>query len=288
MDGVLSATQSPATRDSGAAVPSGPSILITGASSGIGRALAETLAAPDVTLHLSGRNPDRLDDVAAACRGRGATVNAATLDVRDAAAMGAWIAEGGRFDLVIANAGISAGTGERTPESLAQVRGIFATNLDGVLNTVLPAIEIMLRQPAAADGVRGRIAVIASIAAFIAAPGAPAYAASKAAVDAWTVASAPTLRAHGIALTSVCPGYIRSGMTAGNQFPMPGLMDADRAARIILRGIAAGRMRVTFPWWMGLAARAGGLLPPRLLGWIMANRIGKAPEPARQQEETGT
>ena len=80
------------------------------------------------------------------------------------------------------------------------------------------------------------------------------------------VATAPAARRNGIVLTSVCPGFITTAMTAGYQFPMPGLMDADRAARIILRGVAASRMRVVFPRWMGLAARAAGMLPPRVMG----------------------
>ena len=70
---------------------------------------------------------------------------------------------------------------------------------------------------------------------------------------------------RGILLTSICPGFIRTAMTAGYQFPMPGLMDAERAAHIILRAVAAGRTRIAFPWWMGLAARLAGLLPPSLV-----------------------
>jgi NAD(P)-dependent dehydrogenase (short-subunit alcohol dehydrogenase family) len=253
------------------------SVLITGASSGIGAALAHELAAPGVTLHLSGREAGRLAAVAAACRARGAIAQDAVLDVTDAAAMAAWIAGCGRLDLVVANAGISAGAGEKAPESPAQTRAIFATNLDGVLNTVLPALDVMRGQPAGADAVRGRIAVIASIAAFVAGAAAPAYCASKAAVDTWTVATALGLRRDGIMLTSVCPGYIRTAMTARNRFPMPGLMNADRAARIILRGVAAGRIRVVFPWYMGLAARIGGLVPPRLVGAVMARLPAKEP-----------
>jgi short-subunit dehydrogenase len=251
------------------------SILITGASSGIGAALATALAAPGVTLHLSGRDPTRLAAVADACRAHGATALAARLDVTDETAMAGWIAAAGVLDLVVANAGVSAGTGDNAPEAPSQVRGIVATNLGGVLNTVLPAMAAMRSQPPGADGVRGRIAVIASIAAFVPAPGAPAYCASKAAVDTWTVATALGARRNGIAMTSVCPGYVRTAMTARNRFPMPGLMDADRAARIILRGLAAGRLRVVFPWWMGLAARLGGLLPPRWLGAAMAGRPDK-------------
>lgn len=251
------------------------SVLITGASSGLGRALAFEHAAPGVVLHLSGRDGVRLDAVATACRARGAAVEARVLDVRDAPAMAAWIGGAGRLDLVVANAGISAGTGRGRAESTAQTRAVFAANLDGMLNTVLPALELMRSQPAGAGGVRGRIAVVASIAAFVPAPGAPAYSASKAAVDAWTVAAAVMAWRDGVRMTSLCPGYVRTAMTARNRFPMPGLMDADRAARIMLRGIAAGRRRVVFPWWMGVAARIVGLLPPRLSGALLSVPPGK-------------
>lgn len=252
------------------------SALITGASSGIGAALASTLAKPGVTLHLSGRDRARLDEVAAACEARGAKVASRVLDVRDQAAMAEWIGAAGRLDLVVANAGISAGTGDGRPETDAQTRAIFAINLDGMLNTVLPAWRAMSIQVPGSDGVRGRIATVASIAAFVAAPGAPSYCASKAAVDAWTVANAPVAAGAGIRLTSLCPGYIRTAMTARNRFPMPGLMDADRAATIMLRGIGAGRVRVAFPWWMAAGARLAGILPPAVVGWALARQPGKA------------
>jgi short-subunit dehydrogenase len=240
--------------------------LITGASSGIGAALAQALARPGARLHLSGRNQARLDAVAASCRDRGAAVESRVLDVCQAATMAEWIKAAGQLDLVIANAGISGRSPEGGPENAAQTRALFEVNLSGVLNTVLPAMELMARQSPDADGIRGRIAAVASIAAFMAAPDSPAYCASKAAVDGWMVATAPAARQDGIVLTSICPGFISTAMTAGYRFPMPGLMDADRAARIILRGVAAGRMRVVFPWWMGLAARTAGLLPPRVMG----------------------
>ncbi len=252
------------------------SVLITGASSGIGAALARECAGPGVELFLGGRDAARLEATAAACRARGASVHARVLDVRDAAAMAAWIAGAGRLELAIANAGISAGTGDVAAETAAQVRAIFGVNLEGMLNTVLPALTAMRAQPAGPDGVRGRIAVVASIAAFVAAPHAPSYCASKAAADAWTVATAATAARAGVMLTSLCPGYVRSAMTAGNRFAMPGLMDADRAARIMLRGIAAGRRRVAFPWWMAAAGRLAGLLPPRLIAGLLAASPGKA------------
>jgi NAD(P)-dependent dehydrogenase (short-subunit alcohol dehydrogenase family) len=256
-----------------------PRTLITGASSGIGRALALELATQGATLHLAGRDAARLEATAQACRARGADVRTAVLDVRNAAAMATWIEAAGALDLVVANAGVSAGSGGNLPEPPAQIRAIMSINVDGMFNTVLPAMAVMAAQPRGPDSIAGRIAVIASIAALAAVPGSAAYCAAKAAVDAWTVATAPGARAQGIVLTSICPGYIRTAMTAGNQFPMPGLMDADRAARIILRAVAAGRVRVAFPWWMAAAARVGDLLPPRLLAMLAAGRGGKPPDP---------
>ena len=253
------------------------SVLITGASSGIGEALAHALAAAGVTLHLSGRDAARLHRVAEACRQRGATVAEQIIDVRDTAAMETWIGGAGRLDLVVANAGIAAGSGRTDGERLASTRDILGTNIDGTLNTVLPAMEAMRTQPLGADGYRGRIAVIASIAAFVAIPGSPAYCASKAAIDTWTVASARAARTAGIGLTSVCPGYIRTPMTDRNRFPMPGLMEADKAAGIILRGIAAGKIRIAFPWWMAALARIGGLMPPRILGKLLPTPPGGDP-----------
>lgn len=252
-----------------------PSILITGASSGIGRALALACASPGTVLHLSRRHEARLTAVAETARERGAQVAARVLDVTDAAAMEAWIRGAGRLDLVVANAGISAGTGDDGAESAEQVWSIFATNLEGALNTMLPAIEAMAAQPEGADGVRGRIVAVASLAAFLAAPGAPSYCASKAALDAWTVATAPSAARRGVRLTSACPGYIRTAMTADNPFPMPGLMEADRAARIILTAVAKGRRRVAFPWFMFAAARLLGLLPPRIIAALLSRTAAK-------------
>ncbi len=259
-------------------MPRFDSVLITGASSGLGRALALACARPGAVLHLSGRDGPRLDAVAAEVRAGGGTAHPRVLDVTDAEAMATWIGGVGRLDLVVANAGTSAGTGLGTTERPEQVRRIFDVNLGGVLNTVLPAMAAMRAQAPGADGLRGRIATVASIAAFVPAPGAPSYAASKAAVDAWTVATALTARADGIAMTSVCPGYVRTPMASANWFPMPGLMDADRAAAIILRGVVAGRRRVIFPWWMAALARAVGALPPALSGALLSMAPGKASE----------
>jgi len=251
-------------------------VLITGASSGLGRGLAEVLAAPGVTLHLSGRDAARLEGAAQACRARGATVAARVLSVTDAPAMAAWIAGIGRLDLVIANAGISGGTGDAV-EGAAQAQQIFATNLGGVLNTAFPAIEAMAAQAPGADGVRGRVAVVASLAAFVASPSAPAYCASKAAVQRWAEALDASERKRGIRLHAVCPGFIRTPLTVKNPFAMPGLMTPEQAAIRMLDGIAAGRVRVTFPWRLYAMSRIVGALPPGWRNALMSRLPAKPP-----------
>lgn len=260
-------------------------VLLTGASGGIGRALALRCAAPGRILHLSGRDPDRLGATAAACQARGAVVHSRRLDVADREAMQDWIGGAGSLDLVLACAGISGGPRAATPdraaqEDPAQVRQILAVNLDGVVNTVLPAVAAMEQQPPGTGpgqiGVRGRIAAIASVAGFVSFASAPTYCASKAAVDRWMVATGANLAPRGIVLSSVCCGFVRSGMTARNAFPMPGLMDADPAAGLILDGIAAGRRRISFPWWVAAGARLVDLLPAGLVERAIARQPAKA------------
>jgi NAD(P)-dependent dehydrogenase (short-subunit alcohol dehydrogenase family) len=152
--------------------------------------------------------------------------------------------------LVIANAGVSAGAGEEG-ESEAQLRAVMAVNLDGVLNTVLPLIP-----PMRARG-RGQIALIGSLAGLRGLPSCPAYSASKMAVRALAEAWRGAYRRDGIRVCCVCPGYIATPMTKDNAFPMPFLMSAEKAARLIARGLAKDRGRIAFPlrlylplWWL--------------------------------------
>jgi short-subunit dehydrogenase len=242
------------------------SILITGASSGIGEALARRYAGPGVRLHLNGRDATRLEEVAAICRAAGATVATRVLDVTDRESLAGWIDECDRaapLDLVIANAGVSAGTG-RFGESEAQARRIFAVNVDGVVNTVLPAIAAMRPRG------QGHVAIMASLAAFRGFPGAPAYCGSKAAVRVWGESLRGEVARHGITVSIVCPGYVRSRMTAVNKFPMPMLMDADAAANVIARGLARRRGRIAFPWPMWFAVWLIAMLPTTWTDGLLA------------------
>jgi short-subunit dehydrogenase len=236
------------------------SILITGGSSGVGEALARAYAAPGVQLALGGRNAERLEAVANACRAAGAEATTAVIDVTEAAQLAAWIAEIDRaapLELVIANAGISAGTG-RHGETDAQARQIIAVNLDGVINTVLPALGGLRARR------RGQIAIISSLAAFRGFPGAPAYCASKAAVRVWGESLRGHMAAEGVGVTVVCPGFVKSRMTAVNEFPMPFLMEADKAAAVIKRGLVRNKARIAFPWPLRAAVWLLAALPPGL------------------------
>lgn len=233
------------------------SILITGASSGLGAALAAAYASSGTHLALGGRDYARLREVRALCVAKGAVVGDAVIDVTDRDRMQAWIHEVDRaapLDLVIANAGISGGTAGQG-ESDAQSRTIFETNITGVLNTIHPAIALMRGRG------RGQIAIMSSAASFRGMPGAPAYSASKAAVRAYGEALRGALHADGIAVSVICPGFVRSRMTDANAFRMPMLMDADKAARIIKRGLAQNRSRIAFPWPVYVAAWLAGALP---------------------------
>ena len=244
------------------------SVLITGASSGIGEALALSYAADGAALTLSGRDEERLRLVAEACVVLGGTAAVTVLDVRDQDAMERWIREADSrapLDLVIANAGIARDgpTASDSGED-ARTREMFAVNVNGVLNTVLPAVHGMRARR------QGQIAIVSSIAGYRGIPGSPAYAASKAAVKSWGEGLRGRLAADGIRVSVICPGFVATRMTATNRFPMPFLMDADRAARIIRRGLERNRPRITFPLPMAFLAWLAGALPPAITDGVFA------------------
>ncbi len=243
------------------------SILITGASSGIGEALAVEYARAGICLALSGRNAQRLHDVATRCRDLGARVHSRSVDVVERQAMEDWIAhadEADPLDLVIANAGISGG------ETQEHARAIFAVNLDGVLNTIWPAIERMRSRG------HGQIAITSSIAALVPLPSAPAYSASKAAVKAYAEALHGWLKPYGVCVTAICPGFVESRLTAKNNFPMPFFMDAPKAARIIRKGLTKRPVNLIFPKRLAFVVSMIGLLPSRLRVWILARAPQKS------------
>ena len=246
-------------------------IVITGASSGIGQALAELYARPGILLALTGRDAPRLQAVAETCRQRGATVEAETVPVTDHAAMQAFIgniASKARLDLVIANAGVSGGFRD-WDDFDSYVRAITSVNIDGVLNTVNPAVPIMVKQGG------GQIAIVASIAGFLAMPGAVPYSATKHFARAYAEELRGRLAPEGVRVSAICPGFVTTRMTARNKFPMPFLMDEQRAARIIRDGLARDQGRIAFPWPMLATVRLLGLLPYPLLDWLLRRSPAK-------------
>lgn len=236
-------------------------IVITGGSSGIGAALARRYARPGRTLHITGRDGARLDAAAEEVRRLGAEVHTACLDVADRAAMAGWLAGVDArtpIDLAVANAGISGGTGGGQ-EGEEQARAIFAVDLDGVLNTIHPLIGPMVARR------RGQLALVSSLAAFRGYAGAPAYCAAKAAVRVYGESLRGVLRRDGVEVTVVCPGFVKSRMTDANSYRMPLLMDTDRAARIVERGLARNKARIAFPWPTYFGAWLAAALPP---AWV--------------------
>ena len=239
-------------------------VLITGASSGIGEALARECATRGDRLFLCGRDKARLESVAEACRAAGATVRADVVNVADEAAVRGWMescdaeAPLGR---VFANAGVGTGI-----EDEANVRRTFATNVGGTVNTVLPAIELFRRR-----GEGGQIVITASIAGYGPLKSCPAYSATKACVKTWGLSLRGMLRPEGIKVSVVCPGFVRSRITERNTCPMPFFMEADKAARIILRRADRDIGLIAFPWPMRLATWGLSALPFRLNEWI--NRL---------------
>ncbi len=223
-------------------------ILITGASSGIGAALAAAYAAQGITLILTARNEARLNAVADACRAKGATVFTECVDVREKVALAHYIESMDAqhpIDLAIANAGISA----QDPEE------VFAVNLHGVLNTIHPLVPRMVARG------HGQIAIMSSLAGIRALPSAPAYSASKAAVRFYGDALRGELKDSGVHVSVICPGWIVTPLTDKNDFPMPLLMSAERAASIIIHSLALKKARIAFPHRLYFALRILDALP---------------------------
>ena len=238
-------------------------VLVTGASSGIGAALAEECARRGAArLFLCARNTERLLMVAERCRALGAQVETRILDVADEAAVREWIESCDAvapLELVFANAGVATGR-----EDEANTRRTFAINLGGCLNTVLPAVECFRARGSG----RRQVALTASIAGYAPLSTCPAYAGTKAAVKNWGLSLRGLLKREGIRVNVICPGFVRSRITDVNTCPMPFFMEADRAARIILDRVDRDTGLIAFPWPMRLATWFLALLPWRVAEFV--------------------
>lgn len=240
-------------------------VLITGASSGIGEALAEYYAVNGAkNIFISGRNSERLEQVGIRCQKYGANVFPKIIDVCNREEMAQWIADCDKkasLNLVFANAGVS--TGEENPDNIYNT---FNTNVMGVLNTVTPVIEIYKRTPRS----KQIVAITSSIAGYHGLPSCPSYSATKACVKAYGEALRGSLREYNIQVNVICPGFVKSRITDKNNCPMPFFMQADKAAIVIAEGIEKNYSLIAFPWPMRLAVWFLSVLPNKISDIIYA------------------
>jgi NAD(P)-dependent dehydrogenase (short-subunit alcohol dehydrogenase family) len=253
-------------------------VFITGASSGIGAALAREYAAQGALLGLVARRRDALEQLAAGLP-NAAAHHIYVVDVLDHAALVLaahdFIAGGGA-DIVIACAGISHGTLTERTEDLPVFDTVFATNVNATVATFAPFIEPMKRQAAG-----GRLVGIGSVAGIRGMRGAGAYCASKAALHSYCESLRLEMKPHGIRVVTIAPGYIDTPMTRNNRFPMPFLMPAGRFASQAVRAIARGDSYRVIPWQMGLVAKLLRALPNALFDLVFS----RAPQKPRHPGE---
>ncbi len=246
-------------------------VFITGASSGIGAALAEYYASQGATLGLVARRGELLQELAAKLNTPVATY---PLDVRDAGALEQaaqdFIERFGAPDIVIANAGVSRGTLTENKQDGIAFKAILDINLLGTVHTFQPFIAAMQQAG------KGSLVGIASVAGIRGLPGAGAYSASKAAVISYLESLRVEMAPYGIHVTTIAPGYIRTPMTEVNTYKMPFLMDADVAAEKFAKAITHKRRFVVIPWQIGMLMRLMRFVPPFLWDWVMKNAPKKA------------
>ena len=248
-------------------------VIITGASGGIGMALAQRYAAQGAALGLIARRAPELGRLASRL-GCAATVYA--LDVRDAGALqhaaADFMSRHGCPDVVIANAGVSAGTLTEHAGDSAVFQEVMDSNVVGMMKTFQPFITAMR-----AAG-KGALVGIASVAGCRGLPGAAAYSASKAAAISYLESLRVEMRASGVKVITICPGYIATPMTAKNPYPMPFIMSADDAARKIIAIIRRGKSFAVIPWQMALVARVLRVMP----NWLYDRLFARAPHKPRR------
>ena len=246
-------------------------VFLTGASSGIGEALARHYAQRGATLGLVARRAELLRNLKASLP---VAVEAYECDVRDLPALKRsaedFIARHGVPDIVIGNAGVSFGTLTESEKDAATFREILEINVLGLVHTFHPFAAPMRARGA------GSLVGIASVAGFRGLPGASAYSASKAAAIRYLEALRVELRGSGVKVTTICPGFIATAMTAKNPYPMPFIIEADDAARRIARAIDAGKSYAIIPWQMAIVGRILGVLPNAVYDRLMAGR-GRKP-----------
>jgi len=249
-------------------------VFLTGASSGLGEALAQHYAAQGATLGLFARREAELARVAAALAP--ATVTTYAGDVRQPADLARaaidFMGRHGLPDVVIANAGISRGALTEAPEDLPVFRAIFETNVLGMVHTFAPFVAAMR------DARAGVLVGIASVAGFRGLPGSGAYCGSKAAAITYLESLRIELRGSGVSVVTVCPGFIATPLSKRNPYRMPFLTTPQDAARLVARAAARRSVFYVLPWQMGLLGRVLRCAPRALFDRVVAGRPRKPRE----------
>jgi short-subunit dehydrogenase len=250
--------------------------IVTGASSGIGWELARALAAEGSKVGMIARRQNRLAELTNQIQQRGGAAAYAIADVANRAnvldAVSQIQSRLGPVDILIANAGIGIPT-LLSPINVDDVERMFQVNVMGTIYAVEAVLPGMLERQS------GNLAALSSLAANKGLPGESGYCASKAAVSIYMEGLRIHLRKRGIRVTTICPGFIKTPMTAVNEFPMPFLMDADEAARRILRAIRWRRKVYNFPWQTSLLMKVTSWLPDWVIAKTMSNYNKKPPMP---------
>ena len=250
-------------------------VFLTGASTGIGESFARHYAREGAQLALVARSGDKLEALAAELNPRPAIYS---VDVRDRAGMTAaaadFIQRFGVPDIVIANAGVSKGTLTEYAEDIDVFQQIFDINVIGMVNTFHPFVVPMR------EAGKGTLVGIASVAGFRGIPGGGAYSASKAAAIKYCESLRVELKRDGISVVTICPGYIRTPMTAVNRFKMPFIIGVDDAVQRFARAIERKTSFAVIPWKMGMAARVLRVLP----NWIYDLAFSRMPRKPRDTD----
>ena len=251
-----------------------PLVYITGASSGIGQALAARYALAGWRLALVAR---RTAELSAWAQSQGLAAERVGIYGADVADVDSIVAAGtdcmarqGLPDVVIACAGISVGMDSAERADLDVMRDTFATNNTGLAATFHPFVRRMRQRGA------GTLVGVASVNAIRGMPGHGAYCASKAAVVAYCESLRGELRASGVRVVTLLPGYIATPLTAGNPYGMPFLMPVGAFAERAFRAVSAGRSYCVIPWQMAVVAKLLRLLPNPLFDRLFAGR-GRKP-----------
>jgi len=243
-------------------------ILITGASSGIGAALARAEARSGVTLLLWGRNAARLERVAQECRARGAEARIEIFDLSDTGGLPARLAAADAaapIDLAVFNAGL----GGTAPDN-AVTEGPGTARAIAEVNFVAPVVGAHLMAEAMARRGGGQIVLIGSISESYPLPMAPTYAATKAGLRMFAEALRLRLTKHHVRVSLVSPGFIDTPMSQQVTQPKPFLIGADAAAKVISRRVARGDATIVVPWQFRILRAATELLPRSILHWVLA------------------